>query len=233
MACASAGEDADECAATAVRNHPEEATVEDCEAIPAERWRAECHFSLAEVLAKKGDRWGTLRACGQAGRYYDECLYHGWTFELQQAADGSTRAVDGIERARPIVEFWSSMQTVGPDAKTLLWNDWWYFAHGRARPARLEDCGLLKVEDQETCREGTRQFVRRLVAETVIRQATPDDMRDRLCRGQEVDTFFAGAWEPNPELEAAAAEGLQLGCSSDAKLRRPWNPVFRPRGSVR
>lgn len=242
-ACASADTEADECTATAIRNHAEALStpensaraVEICDTIPEDRWRAECHFSLAEPLAKTGDRWGALRACGQAGTYYDECLYHAWTFELQRTAEGLTQAVDGIAAAKEVIAWWSHIGTVaaadGADVETLLWRDWWYFAHTRAKPARLSTCDALPPPDQARCVDGTEGYVLRTIAEWLIRPETPAPQKDRLCRSgaSALGDFFPKAWEAEPRLDQAAEEGIRFGCSANAQAKRPWNPVFRPR----
>lgn len=227
--CERAAENADECLATAVGNHASEGRPEHCERIQAERWRAECYFALGEVAAYSGDRWAALAHCGQAGRYYDECLYHAWTFELQRAAAGLNEAVDGIEKARPVVAFWSQIQTVSPDPAALLWADWWVVAHGIAPPARLESCGRVPAADQAHCVQGTLTFARRTVAETLLRVDLPVAVRDRLCRGgtEELKSTFPRAWVADPQMEVAAMEGLGLGCAAEAS--RPWNPTFHPR----
>lgn len=227
--CELAGESADECLASAVGNHSREATAEQCEGIVVERWRAECYFALGEAASFTGDRWGALAGCGQAGRYYDECLYHAWTFELQRAADGSKEAVDGIEKARPVVAFWSQIETVSPNPLELLWADWWFVAHGLAKPARLSSCERLPPADQPRCQSGTQTYVRRTVAERLFRPDLPADVRDRICRGdvESLRSTFPNAWVPDPLLDSAALEGRDIGCSNQPS--RPWNPSFHPR----
>jgi hypothetical protein len=225
-ACGKAGENADECTATAVRNHPTEATASACIPIASARWQAECRFSLAEALAKKGDRWGALSACGQAGRYYDECLYHAWTFELQAHAENLQQAWRGVEGVRESIAWWSGIETVSPDPTELLWQDWWYFAHTRNKPARLSGCSqLINPDDLRRCMDGTRNYVFRSVAEGVARSP----QKDRVCRGgpQEALRLFPDAWEADPLLDAALQEGLTLGC--EGLKQRPWNPIFGPR----
>ena len=251
-ACGNAGEDADECTATAARNHPQDALQlgnghDPCATITSSRWRAECRFSLAESLATSGNRWGALAGCGQAGRFYDECLYHAWTFELQAHAENLGQAWKGVDGVRDTIAFWSGIQTVQPTPEDLLWRDWWYFAHTRNKPARLSGCSNLQnPDDVRHCMEGTTGYVLRTVAETVARAATPQ--KDRVCRAgiEEALKLTNGAWDPDPSLEAAAQEGLRIGCQTgqagksaeNGNLenknleKRPWNPIFGPRNTA-
>jgi hypothetical protein len=230
--CDDAGDSAEECVATVVRGHAE-APLARCAALRAERWRSECAFGIAEARAKAGDRWGALAGCGAAGAYYNECLYHSWTFELQLAAEDVDRAVTGLDRARPIITFWSQIETVGPDAEELLWADWWYFAHTRNRPASLAGCTTLPdPTDRRRCEAGTRAFVRRTVVETLLRPSTAADTKDRLCRGTPADALplLGDLYLPDPALDAELAAGLAAGCAP-GKIERPWNPVFHARGA--
>lgn len=228
--CRAAGDIADECVTAVVRAHPE-APEDTCRSLVSDRWRAECHFSVAEARAKDGDRWAALVACGQAGAYYDECLYHAWTFELQLAAEGLGRAVAGIEKARPIVAFWGQLQNI-PDAEEQLWRDWWYFAHARNKPATIAWCAELPdAVDRRRCVEGTLTFVRRSVVETLIRPGTPAAQRDRLCRGDADDAraLLGELYAPDPRLDAELEAGKAAACSPTGPVARPWNPVFRGR----
>ncbi len=229
-ACDRSAELAEECVATVVRAHPD-ALVERCAALPSIRWRSECAFGIAEARAKEGDRWGALVGCGAAGAYYNECLYHAWTFELQLHAEGLGRAVDGIEAARPIVAFWAQIETIGPGAEDLLWSDWWYFAHMRNRPASLASCATLPdPTDRGRCEAGTRTYVRRNVVETLLRPSTGATEKDRLCRGDSADALavLGEIYLPHPELDAELDTARAAGCAT-GRVERPWNPVFRAR----
>lgn len=234
--CDQAGDAAEECVATVVRGRAD-APIERCARLSSDRWRSECAFGIAEARAKAGDRWGALAGCGAAGAYYHECLYHAWTFELQLAAEGlkattdHAGAVGGIERARPIVAFWSAIETVGPDAEELLWADWWYFAHARNKPAVLAACAALPdAVDRRRCEDGTRTYVRRSVVETLIRASTSAETKDRLCRGapEDAKAFFGELYVPDPSLDAELVAGVAAGCAP-GKVERPWNPVFKTR----
>ncbi len=231
--CALAGEQTDECVATVVRGNAD-VPIEHCAGLSSERWRSECAFGIAEARAKAGDRWGALTGCGAAGAYYHECLYHAWTFELQLAAESlDGGAVNGIERARPIVAFWSAVETIGPGAEELLWADWWYFAHARNKPAVLAACaGLPGETDRRRCEAGTRTYVRRSVVEMLIRPTTSADTRDRICRGTLDDAreLVGELYLPDAALDAELAAGVAAGCAP-GKVDRPWNPVFRARGA--
>lgn len=231
--CDRAGESAEECVATVVRGHAD-APIERCAALQSEQWRSECAFGIAEARAKAGDRWGALSGCGAAGAYYNECLYHAWTFELQLAAEGLGRAVAGIEKARPIVAYWAAIETIGPGAEELLWADWWYFAHARNRPASLAACEVLPdPTDRRRCDEGTRTYVRRSVVEALLRPNTPTDTKDRICRGapQEALALLGELYSPDPALDAELVAAVTAGCAP-GRAARPWNPVFRARGTA-
>ncbi len=231
LAACAAMEQGDECTATVVARR-EDAGPEPCQEL-RDPWRQECHFRVAERLGKRGERGEALIECGLSGPYYDECLYHLWSFELQAASEPpssevQSRAVDHLERARPVVRYYRGLRNLAQDPEELIWDDYWYFAHNRNRPARGADCAALSGADLSRCERGTHQFVRRLVAETLIRPSTDSAARDRACRSGELPAWLGeGAWErAEPSLNAAALEGLADACASPP--RRPWNPTFVP-----
>ena len=234
-ACADAGQAAEECVATVIRAHPDE-DPDRCDTIKDARWRGECWFSVAEHRAASGSRWEALAACGKAGRFYDECLYHAWTLEFQGLAGSAGRAVDRMDAARPAFRFWSEIQTVGPDPRRQIEDDWWYFAHARNRPARLADCAALPdPHEADACARGTRQFVRRVVVEFLTRPGTPRDQADRVCRGGADDAraIIGDFYTSDADLDAVLRDALAEGCARAADPTnappRPWNPVFRAR----
>ena len=231
--CGQSGHLADECLASLVRIHAD-ADHDDllavCERVIGARWLAECHFSLAEDRARAGDRWGALQGCGRAGRYYDECLYHAWTFELQQVADKVADPIAELDAVRPVIAYWSQIETVANSPESLLWNDWWYFALTRHKPARLSNClKLVERADAERCEAGTRNFARRSVVESLIRSSTSPDTRERVCRSGDLSALIGVAWEPEPTLDAEGEAGRVAACA-EGRVERPWNPIFHPRG---
>ncbi len=230
--CAHAGEDAGECTASVVRNRPA-ATSSACIDIPAEKWRAECQFAAAERRGKAGDRWGALIGCGQAGTYYNECLYHAWTFDLQAVSNDLGTAVNGVEKARPVIAYWAQIQTIGPAAEDQMWRDWWYFAHAHNKPADMAKCGqLADSTDRGRCESGTKSYVRRAVTETILRPGTTREARDRLCRGEPgmARTAVGTLYLPDADLDGEAALALSEACGkTPATVARPWNPIFRDR----
>ena len=228
--CRRSEDDADACVAELARLR-DDLPATACTRILEPRWSAECHFAIAERAAKDGDRWEALALCGQAGDYYHECLYHSWTFEIQSGAQGLGSAVAGLERGRAIVAFWSQLQTIGPDAPTQLWNDWWYFAHARNRPAVLAACGSLPDKrDQARCEVGTRLYVRRSIVEALIRPSLPPEHRDRMCRGghAEAKMILGDLYSADPVLDEEADAAIAAACLPEgSRAARPWNPVFR------
>lgn len=233
--CAKAGESSGECSASIVRSRPE-ATSEACAGIVEEKWHAECQFAAAEHRGKAGDRWGALIGCGQAGSFYNECLYHAWTFDLQAVSNDLGSAVSGVDAARPVIAFWSQIQTIGPDAEDQLWRDWWYFANAHNKPADLAACGrLVDPTDQNRCINGTKAYVRRAVTEEVLRPGTSRELRDRLCRGDATiaRTAMGTLYRPDADLDAEATLALTEACGkTQATVSRPWNPIFRDRLSL-
>jgi hypothetical protein len=230
-ACDATGDRRDACATAVVRTRTE-ATAEDCATLQAGDWRAECFFTVAERHAKARDRWAALRACGEAGRYYHECLYHAWTYELQGTIHGGGRAVDEVEAGREAVAFWGGIQTIAGDPEALLMADWWYFAHLRNPPARLADCGRLAESAREECEEGTRSFVARSVADFVQSPRTVPQLRDRACRGnlEAMRAVLPNLYAADEALDAVALESRDAACRSTREtLARPWNPIFLDR----
>ncbi|MCP4807184.1 MAG: hypothetical protein GY913_26225 [Proteobacteria bacterium] len=218
---------AESCVSEVVANRPDaDPTV--CQELPSE-WRAECHFRIAERLGVAGDRWEALVECGLSGRYYDECLYHLWSRELQAAsepsADAPSRALDHVDAARPIVAYWAGTRNTQQEARELIWDDFWYFAHARNRPADFLACEELEALDRTRCERGTERFAQRLVAETLIRPSTEASVRSRACRSQVVPAWITdGAWLEHERMEQAARNGLEDACQDPP--HRPWNPVF-------
>lgn len=227
--CGAAGDRAAACSAEVVRGRPE-ADVETCAGIPDGQWRAECAFAVAERHARSRQRWEALAACGLAGRYYHECLYHAWTYEMQSAVQGGRRANDELESGRELVAFWGQLQTIGGDAHDTLWGDWWYFALNRNQPASLEDCASLATADKSRCESGTLGFVERAVATSLRDSGTSLRRRSRACRGgiEELELSFPGLYLPEPELRERALLGRDRGCAPPQAVEsgRPWNPLF-------
>jgi hypothetical protein len=229
--CNEAGEQAAECAAAVVRERPE-ASGADCESIPAGGWRAECFFSIAERQARAGDRWGSLRTCAGAGGYHHECLYHGWTFELQSTIRGGGRAIEQLDAARDAIAFWSQLQTVAGDPAERIWHDWWYFALNRNRPADLADCARLVGDERRYCEGGTRQFLQRAITEVIQRPRTPPQLKARMCRGgyAVVAEVRPNLFVAHPELDALTLPAIQAACTQDrGEGNVPWGPIFLDR----
>lgn len=199
-----------------------------CQELPGE-WRAECHFRVAERLGVSGDRYEALVECGLSGRYYDECLYHLWSRELQALSaptgDEVSQAVDHLDAARPVVAYWAGTRNTQQQARELIWDDFWYFAHSRNRPADLTACQALDDLDRTRCERGTERFAQRLVAESLIRPSTEVSARSRACRSGVVPGWITdGAWVAHERMEQAARNGLDDACQDPP--HRPWNPVF-------
>ncbi|MDP6932328.1 MAG: hypothetical protein QGG40_05400, partial [Myxococcota bacterium] len=220
---------ADECRVTVSRRRPDDAT---CGRIETERWRGECWFQLAESLVASGERWTALEACGRAGTFYGECLYHLWSTELAQAAEGAGRAVLALPAGREVVEFWSGIETLGNSAEEQLWGDWWFFALNANRPADLADCAGLPTEsDRSGCEKGTRDFVLRSLLGTLMDPSTPADLVDRTCRSGKVpDGWTEGLFVSEPSLDAQVELAAELACEvAEGRAVRRWNPVFTTR----
>ena len=225
-ACSALSEGADECTTAVVAQR--EVDPAACQGLSPE-WREECHFRVAERLTASGDRWEALVECGLSGRFYDECLYHLWSRELQAAVAPSgaevSRAVDHEEAGAEVVAYFSGLRTLKQEPRELLWDDFWFFAHSRNRPARLEDCE--RSQDPPRCVRGTTRYVERLVTESLIRASADPAVLDRACRSGELPAAIVeGAWVPDEVLDEAARTGLAQACQ-DPPLR-PWNPVFVP-----
>ncbi|HJN75678.1 MAG TPA: hypothetical protein QGF58_17240 [Myxococcota bacterium] len=225
-ACAAMSERSDECATAVVAQRDGDPAI--CQSLASE-WGEECHFRVAERLMAQGERWEALVECGLSRRYYDECLYHLWSRELQTAVEPDSaeisRAVDHEAAGGEVVDYFSGLRTIRQDPEELLWADFWYFAHTRNRPARLEDC--TDSVDPDRCVRGTQVYVERLVTESLTRATTDPAVRDRACRSGELpDAIGEGAWIADGLLEAPAIAGLANACQTP--IRRPWSPSFMP-----
>ncbi len=235
--CRRAGEAADTCVVGAVRAHGD-ADADACERARDPRLRAECHFSRAEARARGGDRWGAVEACARAGAYGDECLYHAWSLELQHVAEAHPDTARAWTAMQEPLAWWGGLQTVGPDAATLIARDAWYFlgvvAQARGTPVGWTTCEAVAPEHRAVCRDGIAGYVSRAAREGLRRAS--EEVRDPLCRRAESDPDAAVAaraalgvaWLAAPDLRALYEEAVREECRTpDAP--RPWNPVFQPR----
>lgn len=227
--CRSAGPDADACSTEVIRARPT-ATIRDCATIRAPGWRAECAFAVADRLSKAGQRAEALTACGGSGRYYQECLYHAWTYDMQRAVQGGGRAADELSRGREVVAFWAQLQTIGGDPQERMWLDWWYFALDANRPADLADCANLGPDDARWCTAGTLQFVEREITQTLKDNPGNAQRRSRVCRGglADIAALWPDLYRPAESLDARAIAGRDRGCAAVEGLDvgRPWNPIL-------
>lgn len=228
--CDATGDRAEACRAEVIRAHPE-AEVHDCGAIHSAKWRAECSFAVAEKHARKHERWAALAACGQAGSYYAECLYHAWTYEMQGAVHGGGRANDEIETGRRIVAWWGQLQTIAGSADAQIWNDWWYFALKRNPPAALADCAQLAPADAEVCERATLAFAERAVATAFTDSPIAPRQKSRACRGgvEDLEATFPNLYVPDERMRERALAGRERGCTpkgAGIETGRPWNPIF-------
>ncbi len=227
--CRLTGDRAASCTTEVIRNNPT-ARVEDCAEVVDPLWQAECAFAVAERHARKRERWAALAACGLAGRFYHECLYHAWTFEMQGAVRGSGRANSELESGRELVAYWGQLQTIGGEASETLWGDWWYFALSRNKPASLDDCTRLPEADATRCQRGTLSFVERAVATSLRETRLNPRRKSRICRGgiEEVEATFPDLYLPSEALREAALLGRARGCAEAQAIDsgRPWNPLF-------
>lgn len=229
--CSAIGNDdmRSECLATVLRERPG-LPPETCADVPAPLWAAECWFTVGERRAKKGDRWGALEACGRAESFYDECLYHAWTTELDLAAQAAPDAISALDAARDTIAFWSDLQTIEGTAADQVWGDFWFFAHNAHRPADLAACGRLgDPGERARCEEGTTTFVTRALLGELLAPGRPAGTLDRICRSAEIPSvYLEGLYLPDPQMDAARDRVPPMAC--DAAAGRPvrrWNPVFR------
>jgi len=218
-----------ECLATVLRDRPTLPSA-TCADVHTPLWAAECWFTVGERRAKAGDRWGALDACGRAGSFYDECLYHAWTTELDLAAHAAPDAISALDGARDAIAFWSDLQTIEGAAADQIWGDFWFFAHNAHRPADLAACGrLIDAAERTRCEEGTTTFVTRALLGELLAPGRPPDTLDRVCRSDELPSVYLdGLYVPDPKMDAARDRVPSLAC--DAAAGRPvrrWNPVFR------
>lgn len=227
--CRATGEEADACSTEVLRARPH-STSQDCAAIQSAAWRAECAFAVADRHSKAGERWAALAACGEAGRYYQECLYHAWTYDMQLAVRGGGRAAEELERGREVVAFWTQLQTIGGDPADRMWLDWWYFSLDANRPADLADCAALAPQDARWCSAGTLQFVEREIAQTLKDNPGNAHRRSRVCRGGIADILasWPDLYRPAAALDERALAGRDRGCADVEGLDegRPWNPIL-------
>ncbi|MSQ01205.1 MAG: hypothetical protein EXR71_04825 [Myxococcales bacterium] len=228
-ACEDTGTRAGACAAEVLRGQ-HGATTADCAKIQSPTWRAECSFAVAERHARAHQRSQALVACGQAGRYYHECIYHAWTYDIQGSIKGGGRAAAEIDTGRALVAYWGQLQTVGGDATRQIWLDWWFFTLNRNQPADLGDCDGLRDAEGVMCRDGTLAFVERAVATTLGEPVLSARRKSRVCRGsiEDVEAQFPNLYRADDTMRERALAGRARGCTPSpvAGGGRPWNPIF-------
>lgn len=225
---------ADECRAGVVRGR---AAEDDAQAAAAcartedPRWSGECWFTLAEARIARAERWPALEACGRAGPFYDECLYHLWSAEMSENARQAPDAVSAALRGQPLVDFWSGLQTLAGDPAEQVTGDLWFFAWNEHRPADLEACDSLEEPVAGRCRKHTATFVLRALLGELLSPSAPAGILDRTCRsGQVPDAALSGLFRPHPDLDAQVARAAELACRADrGEPVRRWNPVFQAR----
>ena len=217
----------DECLATVLRGQPE-LPGEACEEVGDPRWRGECWFTVAERYSADPDRQAALLACGRAGPFYDECLYHRWTAELGLVVAAAPDLPAALELALEPLTFWGALQTLGGDPRAQVEGDLWFLWLNAHRPISLGDC-IGMGEDSPRCVEGTRTFIRRALLGELLSPGRPADLLDRVCRSGEIpEIFVEGLYDPDPVLDAERDAVIPLACAAaEGQPVRRWNPVFR------
>ncbi len=218
----------DDCLLALVDTH-ERVNVRICAGLHQDNGQADCLFRLAERYAGRGDRWLALEACGLAAPFTDECLYHCWTRELQALIRAATGLTETLAAAKEPVEYWSQLETAGPDQSERVWGDFWYFWWLHHPPASLQACSGLTPGLLQSCQYGTRIFVERSV-DQALRDPSRAAQLDRFCRADEPAALPPGVADEQ-ELRAAAQQALDRLCEHGADAPRPWNPVFQARRS--
>lgn len=203
---------------------------EVCDGLHAAASRDECWFLRGEQRAAAGDRWGALEACGQAGAFIDECLYHAWTRELQAAARDAVDLPAALSAAEDPIAYWSQLETAGPAQPERVWGDFWYFWWLHHPPASLQTCTGLPASAVATCEAGTRLFVERSV-DQALRDPAQASLLDRSCRAETLPERLLAVTAAEPELAAAGRRALARLCEQGSDATRPWNPIFQPRVS--
>ncbi len=218
--------DADACLLARLDNSTQPAFAH-CDALRAPHSRAECWFLGAERVAAE-DRWTALEACGRAGPFMDECLYHCWTRELQALALAQRDLATALEAASDPTDYWSQLETAGPGQRERVWDDFWYLWWSHHPPASLQACEGLAPAHAERCERGTRTAVERSV-DQAFRDSAQASLLDRSCRSGQLPSHLPDAMPWEPELQGAAQVALDRLCAHGLDAPRPWNPVFQPR----
>lgn len=213
----------------AMADRQQESGAEPCTQLRTEEAVAECWFRQAERHAEADERWLALAACGRAGPFTNECLYHAWTRELQALARRTDELEQALAMAEEPIAYWSQLETAGPDQRERVWGDFWNFWWLHHPPASLAPCGELPPELTQACERGTRFFVERSV-DQALRDPAQASLLDRACRAGQLPEFLPGAAaRPEPQLLAAGLLALERLCTQGIEAARPWNPVFQPR----
>lgn len=228
--CEQTGEQMDECAAHLVRTRSD-ANATDCEQINAEKWRAECFFSVAERHGLAKERWAALQTCGRAGEFYAECLFHVWTYELEATLLPDVHPNRQVHRPLAAIRFWGNIQTIAGQPSEQLWIEWWLLGM-KGRTARHADCESLASVDQGRCSIGMTAHVARSMAEFLQNAPADSGATDRVCRGGLAEARAAlplvcdwsASFEPALELAKRVACGR-----TGTEMQRPWNPIFMER----
>ncbi len=190
------------------------------------RWAGECWFTVAERRITAHDRGAALAACGRSGPFYDECLFHLWSAELDAHASASASLEGALTAAQDTLAFWAQVETVEGDVRPLLEAELGFRWATRHRPVPETTCVTAPDAVRAACEAALTQFPVRAVVEDLVRAGAAPGRLDRVCRARALpEGAFEGLMVADFDRAAAAAEAVEIAGSG----RRPWNPVFRGR----
>ncbi len=199
-----------------------------CQQLEGARPAADCWFLTAEHHAATGNRWDALEACGRAGPYLNECLYHAWTRELQAIARSTDALAQALDDAKDPLAYWGTLDSAGPDQAQRVLGDFWYFWWLHHPPADPAACAAIVPERRDDCQAGTLLFVERSVDMALREHKRGDDLLDRSCRAGSVPAFVLdGRAVDEPAVREASTRALARLCEQGPEAARPWNPVFQ------
>ena len=165
-----------------------------CERIEVEGWRAECWFLAAEEYRRKGTRDKAARACGQSGKYANDCAQHLWQQDLGRVASRNTvyDLTAAVEKGKAMAEKWSAIlnqSDAGSDFELRFWRRFYERCFEYKRNSlEIARCDTLSGADRERCRLSVGHLYMRRLRDRVL---VPGG-RAALCGLDPVNVITAG-----------------------------------------
>ena len=193
-----------------------------CGQVPAGMWREECWFLAAEAINRRGDSVSAAAMCQRSGRFALDCAQHLWQTPVHSLIHGPGAAafVEVLPRAEAIFDAWSPLMAEQSDFSERFWSK--FFGNGfegQGQPIDLGWCEPIPEEHQAACMAAGVAHYAREIGPHVENAGGLEVM----CALEQADVFALSRWLkalPDPRLDAAAAQRVELICTTHPSLQR-------------